>query len=118
MVTSKLEFPVWKTKESIKVRQNSEIEYKYIIFKCGKFYKWESLLINRIVQIKNLVRMVIHDIQGKLYGLLVDSNVVNIEKFTKMNSKDENDSLVNDNNEEIDNRFDMHSPKIRVSIVI
>jgi hypothetical protein len=67
MVTSKLEFPVWKTKENIKVRQNSEIEYKYIIFKDKKFFKWETLPnnLNRIVQIKNLVRMVIHDIQGK-----------------------------------------------------
>jgi hypothetical protein len=66
MVTSKLDFPMWKTKENIKVKQNSEIEYKYIIFKDKKFSKWETLPndTNRTVQIKNLVRMVIHDIQG------------------------------------------------------
>jgi hypothetical protein len=66
MVTSKLDFPVWKTKENIKVKQNSEIEYKYVIFKDKKFFKWETLPTdsNRIVQIKNLVRMVIHDQQG------------------------------------------------------
>jgi hypothetical protein len=68
MVTSKLDFPVWKTKENIKVQQNSEIEYKYIITKDKKFHKWETLPSNsnRKVQIKNLVRMVIQDTQGNL----------------------------------------------------
>ena len=66
MVTSKLEFPLWKTKENIKVKQNSEIQYKYIIFQDGKFSEWENINSNRIIYIKNLIRVIVNDKQGKL----------------------------------------------------
>lgn len=79
MVTNQLDFPVWKTKENIKVKQNTEIQYKYVIFKQGKFEKWEWLPsnTNRIINVKNNVRLVIHDIQ--------EISTSRIEKFTKMN---------------------------------
>jgi len=66
MVTSQQDFPVWKTKENIKIRQNTEIHYKYLIYRKGKFDKWESLPYNtnRVINVKNNIRIVIHDIQG------------------------------------------------------
>ncbi len=66
MVTSKLDFPLWKTKENIKVRQNSEIQYKYIIFQNGEFSQWENINSNRIIYIKNLIRVIVNDKQGYL----------------------------------------------------
>ncbi len=41
LVTSKLDYPLWKTKENIKVPQDTEIQYKYVIFKSGVFDRWE-----------------------------------------------------------------------------
>jgi trehalose-6-phosphate synthase len=89
MVTSQLDFPVWKTKENIKVKQNTEIEYKYIIFKKGKFDRWESLTqnSNRIINVRNNVRIVIHDIEG--------ISTSRIEKYTKLNFSIDTGSEVN-----------------------
>jgi hypothetical protein len=64
MVTSKLDFPVWKTKENIKVKQNSEIQYKYIVFVNGKLSRWEEMTGNRVIQIKNLLRVIVNDSEG------------------------------------------------------
>jgi hypothetical protein len=64
MLTSSITFPTWKTKECIKVRQDSRIEYRYIIFKEGKFYSWEKNKGNRVLDTKNFLRIIIHDHQG------------------------------------------------------
>ena len=66
MVFSKLDQPVWKTKENIKIMQNSTVEYKYVIFKNGIFNRWENLPYNknRSITIGNMIRVVIYDKQG------------------------------------------------------
>jgi len=68
LITSKADFPIWKSKENIKVKQNSEINYKYVIFENGKFKRWEEIPLNknRTVNIKNYVRVVIYDTESKI----------------------------------------------------
>ena len=63
MVTNNLEYPLWKSKENIIARQNSEIQYKYLIFKDGKFSQWEKTENNANLKVKvgNYFRLVIYD---------------------------------------------------------
>ena len=63
MVTNNIEYPLWKTKENIIARQNSEIQYKYLIFKDGKFSQWEKTENNANLKVKvgNYFRLVIYD---------------------------------------------------------
>ena len=42
MITNNQDYPLWISKENIIARQNSEIQYKYLIFKDGKFVQWEK----------------------------------------------------------------------------
>jgi trehalose-6-phosphate synthase len=113
MVTNQLDFPVWKTKENIKVKQNTDIEYKYIILKKGKFEKWEALPnnLNRTINVRNNVRIVIHDVQG-----MCNSRV---EKFTKLNfssidSPSDNNYFKYEDNE-LEEKFDLKDYKSRKS---
>lgn len=103
--TSKLDFPLWRTKENIKVNINtqSEIQYKYVIFKNGVFDHWEGLEsdLNRSLNLKNLIRVIIHDTQGQ--------STSKIEKFTKFDS---GVSPVSEEEKE-DNKFDFREPKIK-----
>lgn len=78
MITSSISFPIWKTKECIKVRQDTRIEYKYVLFREGKFFAWEKISKNRILDTKNFLRIIIHDHQNIIEG--------KIEKFTNMNA--------------------------------
>ena len=65
LVTGKLTYPVWKSKENIKVFQNSVIEYKYIFYKNGIFSHWESQTENRKITIQdNMLRLVVSDPGG------------------------------------------------------
>ena len=66
MFTSSITFPTWKTKECIKVKQETRIEYKYVIYREGKFVSWEKLPGNRILDTRNFLRIIIHDHQGKI----------------------------------------------------
>ena len=63
MMYSKLAQPIWKTKENLKLIQNSTVEYKYVIFKNGIFVRWENLPFNknRTINIGNMIRIVIND---------------------------------------------------------
>ena len=63
MVTNNQEYPLWKSKENIIAPQNSEIQYKYLIFKDGKFFQWEQTENNANLKVKvgNYFRIVIHD---------------------------------------------------------
>ena len=45
MVTNIQEYPLWKSRENIIASQNSEIQYKYLIFKNGKFLQWEKGIV-------------------------------------------------------------------------
>ena len=63
MMYSKLAQPIWKTKENLKLIQNSTVEYKYVIIKNGIFVRWENLPFNknRTINIGNMIRIVIND---------------------------------------------------------
>jgi trehalose 6-phosphate synthase/phosphatase len=63
MITNNQDYPLWKSKENIIARQNSEIQYKYLIFKDGKFVQWEKTEnnANRRVKVGNYFRLVIND---------------------------------------------------------
>jgi hypothetical protein len=58
--------PIWKTKENIKLFQNTFLEYKYIIFKNGKFNRWEDLPnnTNRSVNISDNHRITLWGREG------------------------------------------------------
>lgn len=101
MITSSLSFPTWKTKECIKVRQETRIEYKYILFREGKFHAWEKMTVNRILDTKNFLRIIIHDHQGNVF-IYVDILEGKIEKFTNMNTSVLNQVSDNKNDLAID----------------
>jgi hypothetical protein len=63
MITNNQDYPLWISKENIIARQNSEIQYKYLIFKDGKFVQWEKKEnnANRKVKVGNDFRLVIND---------------------------------------------------------
>ena len=66
MIYGKSDVPIWKTKENIKIFQNTFLEYKYIIFKNGKFNRWEDLPnnTNRSVNISDNNRITLWDREG------------------------------------------------------
>ena len=43
LIFSKLDIPIWKSKENIKIPQNTFFEYKYVIYKNGNFDRWENI---------------------------------------------------------------------------
>ena len=107
MVTNSTEYPLWKSKENIKVPQNYEIQYKYLIFKNGKFFQWEKTEnnMNRKVKVGNYFRLVVLDPGSK------------VEKFTQAipssppsismegnNSEDDNDDFNFECKFEFDNK--------------
>ena len=66
MIYDKSDVPMWKTKENIKLFQNTFLEYKYIIFKNGKFNRWEDLPnnTNRSVNISDNHRITLWGREG------------------------------------------------------
>ena len=66
----------------MKVYQNSIVEYKYIFFKNGVFFHWESQTENRKIRIqRNIIRLVVSDPGGiikKCTLSTVDDNNDNI----------------------------------------
>lgn len=82
LVTGKLTYPIWKSKENIKVYQNSIVEYKYIFFKNGVFSHWETQAENRKIPIqRNMIRLVVCDPGGIIKNVnlsTVDDNNDNI----------------------------------------
>ena len=77
MVTSQQEYPVWKSKENIIVQQDTEIQYKYLIFREGKFICWENSA-NRRVKIGKYWKIVIMDPGSKIVHSISDPNLNNI----------------------------------------
>ena len=59
------DYPIWKTRDNIKIPQNSTVEYKYVIFKDNQFSRWEDLPynVNRKFSIVNNIRLVVLDKQ-------------------------------------------------------
>ena len=112
MITSSITFPTWKTKECIKVRQDSRIEYKYVIFKESKYFSWEKLPDNRILDTKNFLRIIIHDQQGISSLIKKDILEGKIERFTNINS-----SVLNLRSDSInDIAIDISDRRVKVSI--
>ena len=110
MVTSSNEYPLWKSKENIKVAQNSEIQYKYLIFKNGKFLQWEKTENNqnRKIKVNNYFRLVVLDPGSKIEkytpAFVTSSPTQSNDSISDMDfefNKDfniKNDSDINDNN--------------------
>ena len=93
LIFSKLDIPIWKSKENIKIPQNTFFEYKYVIYKNGIFDRWENIPshINRNFTILNMIRVIILDKEN-------DKNS-QIEKCDYINNKDDSIQLnKNDNN--------------------
>ena len=77
MVTSQQDYPLWKSKENIIVQQDTEIQYKYLIFREGKFISWENSA-NRRVKIGKYWKIVIMDPGSKIVHSISDPNLNNI----------------------------------------
>jgi trehalose-6-phosphate synthase len=108
MITSKLDYPIWKTKENIKVSQDTLIQYKYVVFKNGIFDKWEILPnnSNRTLSTQHLLRVIVHDIQ--------EVSTSKIEKYTKLSNFESNtDGKLSKIQEDEDERFDFREPKLK-----
>ena len=78
MVTNQTDYPVWKSKENIMVQQDTEIQYKYLIFRGGKFIRWENNNDNRKVKIGKYYKVVIMDPGSKIIHCISDPNLNNI----------------------------------------
>lgn len=48
LCTSSVDYPVWTS--DIVVVPNADLEYKYCVFRNGKFNRWETVLKNRIIK--------------------------------------------------------------------
>ena len=77
MVTNQQEYPLWKSKENIMIQQDTEIQYKYLIFNKGKFQCWENSA-NRHVKIGKFYKIVILDPGSKIINCISDPNLNNI----------------------------------------
>ena len=114
MVTNQVEYPVWKSKENIMVQQDTEIQYKYLIFRGGKFIRWENNNDNRKVKIGKYYKVVIMDPGSKIIHCISDPNLNNITNSEI--SKCENNFYEDDSNiieDEIDfNSIDIFNTEI------
>ena len=77
MVTNDKEYPVWKSRENIIVEQDTDIQYKYLIFYNKKFKCWENSA-NRHVKIGKYYKVVISDPGSKIINSVSDQNLSNI----------------------------------------
>ena len=77
MVTSGEEYPLWKSKENIIVQQDTEIQYKYLIFNGNKFKCWENHE-NRRVKIGKFLKVVIRDPGSQIINSVSDQNLSNL----------------------------------------
>ena len=78
MVTNQADYPLWKSKESIIVQQDTEIQYKYLIFRGGKFIRWENNNDNRKVKVGKYCKIVVMDPGSKIVHCVSDPNLNNI----------------------------------------
>ena len=112
MITNNKEYPLWKSRENIIVPQDTEIEYKYLIFYNKKFKCWENNQ-NRKVKIGKYYKVVIKDPGSQIINSVSDPNLSIIsnseisktdnqynEGYTNIIGADELD-LTNNNNDMI-----------------
>ena len=77
MITSEKDYPTWKSKENILAHQDTEIQYKYVIFYNKKFKCWENHE-NRRVKIGKFYKVVIKDPGSQIINSVSDQNLSNI----------------------------------------
>ena len=110
METNNQIYPLWRSKENIIALQNSEIQYKYLIFKDGKFFQWEITENNdnRRIKIENYVRLVIHDPGSNIEKCMISFpfSISNTPSKDDYNYESEYDSKINDSNININNFID------------
>ena len=108
MVTNQQDYPLWKSKENILVQQDTEIQYKYLIFRGNKFIRWENNSDNRKVKIGKYCKVVIMDPGSKIVHCISDPNLNNITNSEI--SKGENNFFEDMNYDEIDlNSIEMYN---------
>ena len=77
MITNKKDYPTWKSRENIIAQQDTEIQYKYVIFYNKKFKCWENHE-NRRVKIGKFYKVVIKDPGSQITNSVSDQNLSNI----------------------------------------
>ena len=77
MITNNDVYPTWKSRENILVPQDTEIQYKYLIFYNKKFKSWENNE-NRRVKIGKYCKIVIKDPGSQIINSVSDHNLSNI----------------------------------------
>jgi len=77
MFTNKKDYPTWKSRENIVAQQDTEIQYKYVIFYNKKFKCWENHE-NRRVKIGKYYKVVIKDPGSQITNSVSDQNLSNI----------------------------------------
>ena len=77
MITNKKDYPTWKSRENIVAQQDTEIQYKYVIFYNKKFKCWENHE-NRRVKIGKFYKVVIKDPGSQITNSVSDQNLSNI----------------------------------------
>ena len=93
LMFSKLDIPIWKSKENIKIPQNSTFEYKYVIYKNGNFDRWENIPshINRKFTILNMIRVIILDKENNINSQIEKCDYINNNNdFIHLNKNDKN----------------------------
>lgn len=65
-------FPIWSTREYIKVPNNTEVEYKYLVYKYNEFHNWERLDTTKNRKIPSLqsYALVKKDHEGEVDGII------------------------------------------------
>ena len=110
MITSNDEYPTWKSRENILVPQDTEIQYKYLIFYNKKFKSWENNE-NRRVKIGKYCKVVIKDPGSQIINSVSDPNLSNISNSeiskTENPFNDEYSKLIGADDIELTNNNDL-----------
>ena len=110
MITSNDEYPTWKSRENILVPQDTEIQYKYLIFYNKKFKSWENNE-NRRVKIGKYCKVVIKDPGSQIINSVSDPNLSNISNSeiskTENPFNDEYSKLIGADEIELTNNNDL-----------
>jgi len=67
---------IWKSRDDILLPQNTNIEYKYVIFKNKDSFLWEELPNNknRVINVENRIKLIIMDKENDLNGIIEKSD--------------------------------------------
>ena len=90
---------IWKSRDDILLPQNTNIEYKYVIFKNKDSFLWEELPNNknRVINVENRIKLIIMDKENDLNGIIEKSDSLSHSIDT-----DNKDDINSNKNKEID----------------